>query len=404
MAEHRDFRDHLTPETQLLLCCARTQMDAAHTRQAATLLQREIDWAALLQMALRHRVAPLLYRSLHTPGLAGMPETIQAELKARIQVDVQGNLFLTGKLLHLLDLFRQQEIAVIPYKGPVLAMLAYGDLALRPFRDIDLLIDEQDIERAVALLTAQGYQIIRPEGLARASKKSQPFQVRQRMLNSAWAYQLVLSHPHTQVTVELHWRVTPRYIFPADTEPFWANLQPVSVSGVTLHSFAVEPLLWFLCVHGSKHCWTRLNWICDLAELLRACPDLDWGQVIGQAGKLNIERQVYLGLHLANLLLDTPLPSEVEAKIQATPQVGLLAAQVIDRLFDPATRYGKLPFLARLAFNLQTMDRLADRSRYLSRFLWGSVIPATTDGMIMPLPSFPTGFNGWLRSLRHRFL
>jgi hypothetical protein len=351
-------------------------------------------------MALHHHVAPLLYRSLNALGPTGMPEAIRVELKEQLHVDVQGNLFLTRELLHLLTLFRQHGVAVATYKGPTLATLAYGDLALRPFHDLDLLIHEQDIARAVALLAAQGYQIIRPAGFAQASQNPLPFQVRQWMLNSAWAYQLVLSHPHTQATVELHWRVTPRYVFPAGAEPLWANLQPVSVAGVTLYSFAPEQLLWFLCVHGAKHCWGRLNWICDLAELLRICPDLNWAQVISQADKLGIERRVCLGLRLANLLLDTPLPPELEAKIQATPQVSLLATQVVDRLFDGAAQFGELPFLARLSFSLRAMDRLADRGRYLSRFLWGSVTPATADRAIVPLPSFPAVFDGWLGPLR----
>ena len=378
MAEQlHDFRTRLTPEAQLLLCCARTQMDDANKQQATRLLQGDIDWEALSQMALHHHVASLLYRTLNALCPAGMPEATRAELKEQLQVDIQGNLFLTKELLRLLDLFRQQGIAVIPYKGPFLAALAYGDLALRPFRDIDLLVHEQDIAQAVALLTAQGYQLIRPEELVQASRNSQPFQVPRWMLSSMWAYQLVMSHPELGVMVELHWRVMPSYIFSASAEPLWANLQPVSVAGVTVHSFAPEPLLWFLCIHGTKHCWTRLSWVCDVAELLRVHPDLNWEQMIMQAEDLGIIWRVYLGLRLANLLLDAPLPQELEAKIQATPQVERLAKQVIARLFDETAESDQLPFLSRLAFSLRTMERLADRSRYLSRFLWGSVLPAT---------------------------
>src|SRR3712207_8653927 len=38
--------------------------------------------------------------------------------------------------------------------------------------------------------------------------------------------------------------------------------------------------LLILCVHGTKHIWGRLSWICDVAELLRTQPDMDWEYVL----------------------------------------------------------------------------------------------------------------------------
>ena len=57
-------------EKDLLLCCARTTMDADSAARIRVLLRDDIDWSALLQTALRHGVMPLLYRSLSTylPG------------------------------------------------------------------------------------------------------------------------------------------------------------------------------------------------------------------------------------------------------------------------------------------------------------------------------------------------
>jgi hypothetical protein len=40
---------------------------------------------------------------------------------------------------------------------------------------------------------------------------------------------------------------------------------PVLVAGNLLH---------FLCVHGSKHLWTPLVWVCDVADLLSGRSDL----------------------------------------------------------------------------------------------------------------------------------
>src|SRR2546426_10956064 len=67
------------------------------------------------------------------------------------------NLCLTGDLLSLLELFEARGIPAVPFKGPVLAVQAYGDVALREFRDLDILVTHRDITRARELLLARGF-------------------------------------------------------------------------------------------------------------------------------------------------------------------------------------------------------------------------------------------------------
>ena len=188
---------------------------------------------------------------------------------------------------------------------------------------------------------------------------------------SPWAYQLVLWHPEREVIVELHWRITPKYIFPDNPEQLWTDLKPVSLSGVTVFSFAPENLLWFLCVHGTKHQWARLGWLCDIAELIREYPQLNWDHVLTQANQLGIERRLYLGLHLANSMLNVTLPQPIETKIHTTPHVVGLAQQVIESMFDGSEQTTRFPYLNRFGFQLRAMDRIADRGRYLLRFING---------------------------------
>jgi Uncharacterised nucleotidyltransferase len=78
-------------------------------------------------------------------------------LRHHFQVNALRNVFLAGTLLKLLRLLEAHGIAALPYKGPVLAALAYGNVAFRQFGDLDLLVRPQDADRAKALLWAQGY-------------------------------------------------------------------------------------------------------------------------------------------------------------------------------------------------------------------------------------------------------
>ena len=96
---------------------------------------------------------------------------------------------------------------------------------------------------------------------------------------------------------------------------------------------APEDLLLILCVHGAKHYWSKLGWICDVAELLRVHPGLKWTALLLQAKQLGGRRILFLGLFLAHVLLGAGLPEEVWKEINADPVVPWLAAKVQTRLF-----------------------------------------------------------------------
>lgn len=362
---------NLQPEEQLLLYCARTWVDAANAQRITTLLREDIDWSYLLPMAFRHNVAPLLFRSLEAIAPAAVPEEVRAQLKQQIHINIQCNLFLTRELLNLLTLFERHRIPAIPYKGPVLAVSVYGDLGLRPSNDLDILVQERHLLQAMEVLVSHGYQMIRPSSIAQIEKGLQSTRINELVQKSLWAYQLIFSHPERQGIVELHWRITPKYVFPNSSARLWENLKPVILGGSTVLTFAPEDLLWFLCVHGTKHQWKRLSWLCDIAELIRAYPQLNWEQVLVQATKLGIERRLYLGLLLVSCLLETPLPRAVEKKIHSTPHIKMLVQQVMEKVFDGAEHTTRIPYFERFIFQLRAMDHITDRGRYLLRFAVG---------------------------------
>ena len=93
-------------------------------------------------------------------------------------------------------------------------------------------------------------------------------------------------------------------------------MTPVSFLGRDVLSMSAEDLLMVLCVHGSKHCWERLTWVCDVAEMVRANPELGWEGILDRSGALHISRAVLLGLDLAKSLLDAPLPELVLSAIR----------------------------------------------------------------------------------------
>jgi len=88
----------------------------------------------------------------------------------------------------------------------------------------------------------------------------------------------------------MHWALTPKYLpFHHDPDGVWESFTEANPAGRKIPTMAAERLLLFLCVHGAKHCWERMAWICDVSGLIRGHVPLDWdklarrGETLGQS-------------------------------------------------------------------------------------------------------------------------
>ena len=104
------------------------------------LLQRGIVWERLIETADRHRVSPLLYRCLTRIRSSGIPGTALSRMTRAFHANARRNFLVTAELLQILELFRTHGIRAIPYKGPVLSAAVYGDISMRQFDDLDIIV------------------------------------------------------------------------------------------------------------------------------------------------------------------------------------------------------------------------------------------------------------------------
>ena len=140
-----------------------------------------------------------------------------------------------------------------------------------------------------------------------------------------------------------------------------------------------------LCVHGCKHFWKRLQWICDVAEVCRVHRDLDWSRLMVKARKAGGGRMVDLGLRLAHEVLRQELPEEIRGQVMGDRVAAKLAAEVSSQLF---ARVEPLEGdLGREVFYLAMRERLRDQMRYsihLMRYRWA---PTARDQALLPVPA-----------------
>src|ERR1041384_3498267 len=149
------------PEVELLLSCARAHVDAEGAARVRALVEQEFDWDYLLRVSNRHGLQPLLYHHLNAICPA-IPDTYAQQLRDAARRVSALNTFLTNELQRLLARFAVAEIEAMPYKGPVLAVALYGNVALRQFSDLDILVRPRDVARASELLQAEGYALLPP--------------------------------------------------------------------------------------------------------------------------------------------------------------------------------------------------------------------------------------------------
>lgn len=342
----------LRPEVDLLLLCARAHLDEQQRQRIRDLVPQNLDWNYLLQLADRHGLQPLLHWHLTTVCPNTVPKEPQQSLRVAFQRVSALNILLTHELQKLIALFAENNVTAVPYKGPALALQLFGNVALRQFSDLDLLVHPRDVLRARDLLLRDGYEPLPPltEG--------------QQALLLRTQCNLPFSREQKRMIVELHWKVSaPSFARPFETEDFWSRLVDGKLETTNIKLPAAEDLLLALCIHGSKHLWERVAWIADIAGLISSKEELNWEELISRARSTGSERMLLLGLQLAERLLEVSLPDEVKSALKADAKVGLLADDVVRDLFTPGLTPSGIS--GYFLFQIKARRRLRDKINYL---------------------------------------
>ncbi|MGB0561188.1 MAG: nucleotidyltransferase domain-containing protein [Spirulinaceae cyanobacterium] len=308
---------------QFIVCCCRAHWQSS-PEQSSPEHFTELDWGAIVDLAHQNGVVSLLYHSLRTHEQA-VPEEVQTQLHQAFHHQLRQNFRLVAALRQLLPQFEQAQIPVLPIKGPILAKSLYGNFALRRMRDLDLLVHPQDAWRVHALLWQQGYRCY--DRLSRA-------QLQQRLRTNT---ENALVHPQTQIQIDLHWGIVPRYyacqLSPAE---LFATAQPHRFQGIDCLTSSPAAQVMILCLNGLKEGWFELQRLCDLALFFQRHPDLDWTALLSLAHRKDGDRAFLLGGALAQVVLRVRLPQPLAQAIESDRIVQTHCAALQQRLSNPA--------------------------------------------------------------------
>jgi hypothetical protein len=358
------------PEKQLLAYCAHTQLDPSLVRKLSELLERDLDWDYVVNEAAENSITPLVGRQLHAIATDRLSASAAERLKNACRANTIRCLFLTAELLKILDFFRSHGIQTIPYKGPVLAVQAYGDVTLREFEDLDIVLRQSDLPKAHALMLELGYRpkfdwILSPGAVRSTVPGEYNYRDEER-----------------RIMVELHTELTLRH-FPKipNLDEFLQRRVSVKLNEQEVQTFSPEDGLPILCIHGAKDFWERFSWITDISELVRRYPNLNWDTAVLRAKSLNAERMLFVGLALAIGLLDAPVPNEIQRCVQADQVAMNVGSEITSRLMS--FQYRGLDAPGRFNFRRRMLPGTLEGWHYALRL---SVVPAEEDWEMMRLP------------------
>lgn len=313
-----------------LALCARPATDDALRRQLAEAAAAVRRWDLVVAAAEYHGVAGLLHAHLKAAAV-GLPEPARrslAALTARQRHATGVRLRVLGQVL---DLFERRQIRTLVLKGAALATTVYRHPGDRPFADLDLWVEPERAQEALACLLQEGFASHPAHGLPE-HRHLAPVS---RELEGV------------RVIVELHYRVV--VAGPDAFAPVLERSSKLQIDGRSARTLGPADTLahlhHHLVYHLVFHRGLRLKWVADLLGVAEHYARvIDWSRLRrqypampGALAMLHPLSPVSDGLRTSSAVsLPRRVPPGADAELSVLPAPERSAAG--DRPGDPLDR------------------------------------------------------------------
>jgi hypothetical protein len=244
------------------------------------------------------RLLPLVYDSLRQQGVT---DPVMARLKGvyrRAWCDVVRREHIVRPAIAAL---RAAGMNVLVLKGAALAASYYDAPTLRPMDDVDIMVDQADVPRALEILAACGWQAATA--------------VTADLLRFRHAVQCI---GPDGCQVDLHWHVLHEAPSRAADEVLRQRPESLDLLGTSVQQLEPTALLFVVIVHGV--CWnseTPIRWIADATMILRRGAEIDWAHLTNLGITLHLAERLRLGLHYLVAHFDAPVPASALQALDA---------------------------------------------------------------------------------------
>lgn len=368
--EKISYHHSLINEYKILCLCASKHFSPESIDTCLKIIvQNNINWDLLITIGYTHKLLPLLYLNLKKIH-KHIPKNVLCKLEKYYLKNTKKNLLMFGELLRILTLFESSNILAVPYKGPILAIQAYGGINFRDFGDLDIFIFKEDLFAVNELLISHGYE---PQFNIN-SKNGKKYVSSQR--------ELKFFNISKNVTVEIHWKFSGVFSsFPEYTEYIlMEDKKKIEIQKKSVITLSNENLLLILSLHNASHHWSRLVWLNDVSELIYNC-NINWHCVLQKADLIGMKRILYITLCLASDVFDLNIPKSLLEEISKDQTLNNLLPVLKENLFKK--NKGGLSWEFFISFQIRE-----DLKYGIKDCLKGLINPSFYEFNNLPLPNF----------------
>jgi Uncharacterised nucleotidyltransferase len=186
-------RASITPEQELALLLAGTASSRAARSERIQTLADYLDFGVLETLLREQGMLALIGQRLQDITTLEPSSHFCKQVKEYTVTARRQSLHQQMLSIRLMAALEEEDIRVLPLKGPLLGERLYGDIGARVSADIDLLVSEADLSRAVDVVVGFGYE--RHRYATSHSSTRRP------------ALHECLGHQSGFHEVEVHWRI-----------------------------------------------------------------------------------------------------------------------------------------------------------------------------------------------------
>jgi hypothetical protein len=286
-------------EDELLLASVRIKPTETDRERISELLSEITDWNYVFMTAVERGMAPLVLKNFQ--GFE-IPDKVKNALQGAYYRTLSRSMVLYQAFGEVIDTLHSRGIQVIVLKGAYLCECLYEDIGLRQFSDLDLLIREEDGEKAKEALSQIGYRRGNSDSLSQFIESKSDFVHYPPMYKD-------------NMSVELHIRLhQQKESFCIDRDVVWQNAVEQQIAGRKVLVQDIYDLLIHLVIHLHKHFqkghvqFTSFNDIVNILVLWK----FDWEQLDERLIQYNAVDEFYSYIMLISEYYNIVLPDTIK--------------------------------------------------------------------------------------------